>query len=486
MANNRVNDVLGRNDGVVVAPAQMRATNRDYFIKQDSINIQRILKEDLRKYVDTADISRMRMITLDFFIPAFLDKICNVYDVAPVFKYGEGTNEKDIDLFNDLMQEVRLGQVMPDNFLKCRLHNTILTHVKYHEKLNRLYIDNNFHQGNAYVHNYQGFITEPSLIYWEENPSDNKKRFIVWDHENNLHYYFKEEPKYNEKTGELEGARYPIGENEDLIGPGYWPFVVYRYRDQNEFWGNGMDSIVELVRSINILLTIANDDTIQETIRLLILNFNPTGTEGDRGQMKTGLRHPLFVESAFGDDGPDAKILSADLYNKDVVELIEKLTDFISKLHNIDNILKTDLQQNLSGISLRLKSEPLLRQWAKDISLLRSNDRDLISKIIEVNNYHRDASQQISEGFIDNLVIDYQEPSIVTDEKEDYELEKVRWEDGTSSPVRYVMKKNPEFTEEMAKEYILKNIEDGNEVFGIGSLSEELPEEIETDEEGIE
>ena len=97
MANNRVNDVLGRNDGVVVAPAQMRATNRDYFIKQDSINIQRILKEDLRKYVDTADISRMRMITLDFFIPAFLDKICNVYDVAPVFKYGEGTNEKDID-----------------------------------------------------------------------------------------------------------------------------------------------------------------------------------------------------------------------------------------------------------------------------------------------------------------------------------------------------------------------------------------------------
>tara|TARA_R110002167_G_scaffold223332_1_gene428677 strand:+ start:360 stop:1814 length:1455 start_codon:yes stop_codon:yes gene_type:complete len=482
MANNRLNDILGRNDGVDVTPARTKAVTRDFFIKQDSIEIQRILKEDLRKYVDTADISRMRMITLDFFIPAFLDKICNVYDVAPVYKYAEGTSEKDISLFTDLMQEVRIGQVMPDNFLKCRLHNTILTHVKFHEGLDRLYIDNNFHQGNSVVYNYGGFVTEPKLIYWEENPNTQAKRWIVWDHELGQHYYFKKEPKFNENTGDLEGNRYPIGENEDLEGPGYWPFVVYRYRDQNEFWGNGMDSIIEMVRSINILLTIANDDTIQETIRLLILNFNPTGTEGDRGQMKTGLRHPLFVESAFGDQGPDAKILSADLYNKDVVELIEKLTDFISKLHNIDNILKADINQNLSGISLRLKSEPLLRQWAKDISLLRSNDRDLISKIIEVNNYHRDASQQISEGFIENLTIDYQEPSIVTDEKEDYELEKVRWEDGTSSPVRYVMKKNPEFTEEMAKEYIQKNIEDGNEVFGLGDSSEELPEEIEEGE----
>ena len=53
---------------------------------------------------------------------------------------------------------------------------------------------------------------------------------------------------------------------------------------------------------------------------------------------------------------------------------------------------------------------------------------------------------------------------MVTDVKEEYELERLKWDDGTSSPLLYVMRKNPEFTEEEARDYLKKNLSDFGEL----------------------
>ena len=187
---------------------------------------------------------------------------------------------------------------------------------------------------------------------------DDNSCYYVWDRDLNEMYYVyipKNQTLKFDLSKESQrslGDIVPIGDNEDIIAPEYengMPFTTYRYKDcYMDFWGNGMDSVVELIRSINILLTICNDDTIQESIRLLILNFNPTGVEGESGQLKTGLRHPLFVEEGYTDMDPQGNIVSADLYNDDIVKLIESLTDSLSSLHNVDNILKKNLTQNLT------------------------------------------------------------------------------------------------------------------------------------------
>ena len=276
----------------------------------------------------------------------------------------------------------------------------------------------------------------------------------------------------SKQSGRASGTIEPVGMNEDIFAPEYengLPFTLYRYKDcYMDFWGNGMDSLVELVRSINILLTISNDDTIQESIRLLILNFNPTGVEGEAGQLKTGLRHPLFVEEGYSDTDPNGKIVSADLYNDDIIKLIESLTDSLSSLHNVDNIIKKNLEQNLSGVSLRLKNEPLLRQWANDINKVRKSDIELIKNVVSVNNYHR-PKNQIPMQVFDNFELEYQEPQVVTDVKEEYELERMKWDDGTSSPLLYILRKNPEFTEEEARDYLKKNIADYGDLTTISS-----------------
>jgi hypothetical protein len=107
-----------------------RAITRDLFYTQDNKGVQGLLTDDLKKYVDTADISRMKLITLDFFIPAFLEKLCSVYGVAPVFKYEEGVGDKDIELFTALIEETRIHSIFQESFLRCRLHNTIIANVK--------------------------------------------------------------------------------------------------------------------------------------------------------------------------------------------------------------------------------------------------------------------------------------------------------------------------------------------------------------------
>ena len=434
---------------------------RDIFREQDNYTIRQVLKNDLMNFMDGFDIGRMKLVTLDFFVPAFLGKICNVYDTPPLLKVPK---DQRGDSVLELLKEVNLIPSLTEAFERMRLHNTVMAHIKYNEALDKLVIDSRFNASNTYVCTNASDSLEWQALAYEYKTIKDKTTWVVWDRETLEHYYIVTDNKFPEFTEEdrFTNDRLPIEGNDDFIGPiygeGEMPWVVYRNQNHgNRFWGNGMDSLIELVETINILLTVANDDTIQETIRLLILNFTPSGTAGDEGQIKSGLRHPIFPDNSLLDASPDAKVLSADLYNDEVYKMVEQLGNFVSNLHNVDSPLKTAVEQNLSGIAIKLRTEPLLRQWASDINRLRSPDLELIKKVVLVNNYHRD--EQIDVSILDEMVFDYQEPKIVTDEKVAYDLERMKWEDGTSSPVRWLLKNHPEQDEDWALEYIRNNKE---------------------------
>ena len=448
-----------------------KAEMLDFFYEQDNHVFQSILVRDLLKYVSGADISRIRMITVDSYVPSFLSKICNVNDNPPSILLSDGKGEsfkKEMESLSDLLSEVRLTQGMSETHEKMRLHNTILNYIRYNKKYDRISLDNNYNVGSSFVVTDQEDSLEPIAVSYEILGADQKPRWVVWDRDMKEHYILKtssELPEYDYNIG-FQGTKTPVGENKDLVMPKYsedydLPFVTYRYKNHNNmFWGNGMDFLTDLVRSINLLLTICQDDTIQESIRLLILNFNPTGTEDDaHGNLKTGFRHPLYTEGGGigSENKPEGQILSADLYTDDVLKLIDSLSDIASHLYNIDSPLRARLKENLAGIAIRMRNEPLLRNWSHDINIVKYPDLELIKKIILVNNYHR-PEKKINEKLIEYLTIEYAEPTIVTDEKADYELEQLKWADGTSSPVKWLMSKDPNMTEDDAKKAISDNI----------------------------
>jgi len=461
------------------ATSVARAQIRDIFYDIDTAWIRDLLLQDLKKYFDDKDISYMKLITLDFFVPAFIDRISHVYDEPPIIKAltekgALDKNNKDLAKIRQLLNETKYATRFNENQERTILHNTILVQARYYKELDRMYIQNGFNIGNTRVHTYPGFIEEAAIIAYETYNQMEEKTWIVWDHYNKTLFEAKGDIKYEpESRSIIADTKRAVGDNKDLVQPGgIWPWVKYQHRaDPADYWGSGIDSIIELVRAMNILLTVTQDDSIQETIRILFLNFDPAGNKGDKGQLKVGLRNPVFKEQNLPgkENTLDAKILSADLYNKEILDLIERLADILGSMHNVDSVLKTKLQQDISGIALRLRKEPILQRWSKDINNFRYSDMELITALVRVHNYHRGAENKgevaqvtdklIDEKVLDNLVIDYMEPQIITDEKEEYELEQNKWQDGTSNPIEWVLRAHPDFygDRDTAIKYIEEN-----------------------------
>lgn len=458
-----------------------QANIRDAFYEADNYQIRRYLYSDLCNYMTKDDASNMKYITLDFYLQAFLDKICSVYDEPIKLIPPKGKEEdKNFKRLRQLLDEVRFDSILQSNLEQVKLHNTILNYVRYNQTLDRVYIQNKYNVGTCYVQPYDTFYNELKIFVYQVFKESNDTLFYVWNREKQEHYMITDEPRYDYDIKDLVNAKIPIDRNsKDISFQAYFPIIKYQYRDMNDFWGRGLDSIVELIRMINVLLTVCGDDSIRETIRILILNFDPYGTKGTENRnngtqistLKTGLKNPIVARNALsGDASKDAKaqVVSADLFVEDIIKLIEKITDIISALHNVDNVIKSEMVNDLSGIALRIKNEPLLRRWRKDINVMKYSDRQLLETVVKVNNYHRGSDRQIDEKFLEDVSIEYTKPTVISDEKADYELKRMKWEDGFESMLDDVIESNDAIhNKEMAKKYVLENRKEFEELTGV-------------------
>lgn len=452
----------------------------DWFYSKNRGVIHSQLKDDLDNYIDGGDISRMILISLDEFIAAFMNSLLHVYDSSPVVKWTEAEldeegNQKeepdDLTKFRALLDEVDWVQAARDSLTQCRLHNTSLSEVKYNDDVDEVFIDTGYNIGNSWVVTYPGYFKQWQIFAYEIKRDGNKSTWIVWDKEGSdgpENYLFVTNspiPKFDpDKTARLvNGNKLSLPGNKDLKAPNYGgdqsaPIVTYRFDKQDGFWGNSMNFLTDLERTVNVLLTVTNDDTVQETIRLLILNFDPVGTEGQDGYIKGGLRHPIVAANAApgSEIDPKGTVVSADLYNEAIMQFIGELMDITANMFEVDNPIRNDIEQSLSGIALKIRAEPMIRNWSQDITKVRKPDKAIFKALIDVNNLNR-SDNLIDVKILEQITVDYVEPTVVTNEAEEDEAERKRWKDGTSNPILWVMRKNPEFTETDARDFIKQN-----------------------------
>lgn len=447
-----------------------RALLRNVFYNQDNYSIQQILKDDLLHYMTGYDIGHLQLVSLDSFVKSFLSKIALVHKSPMIIRFNDKVKQSDQDKFQKLLNEVEIHRVLQDTELRMKLHNTLLVGVRYFSELDKLYLDNSFDASNTDIIGFDGMETEEKLVIRYRLNRYEKEEYIVWDRLNQYNYKIAESPHYDVETETLLNDKYNIDGTPFKGLQSYYPFVKYQAADQNAgFWQYGMDVLTETVRILNILYTITAEDAIGESIRILILNFVPNGIDGKPGEFKVGLRNPIVAQNLSGGEPASAQLVGADLYVEEIITFSEKIVDQLCSMHGIDNVLTSQIKADLSGIFLRLKNQAILQGWEKDITVMRNYDRQLLTKLIEVNNYHR-PDFQINTTLVDNISLDYQLPGATTNEVDDFTLEKMRWDSGVSSPLLYVMRQNPEFTKEIALQYIQENLKTTNELFGISPL----------------
>jgi hypothetical protein len=428
-----------------------QAQYRDAFYEGDNYIIHTILKKDLAKYgISQEKINNTQLYGLDKFIKAFEQKISNVYDTAPLIKLDNGT-AKENELLGELLEDANINNVFNSNLEKIKLHNTIINQIKRIDT-GQIYIDNRLNIGNTFL--YGNDYNWQVLMY--ETLIENELYWYVFDKELKEHYFVISDSDtppniMRRNTKRIDGDIILI--DNDITAPEYNPFVVYRYDLQNDFWGNGNDALVDLVRLVNVLLTVTGGDNIRETLRVLYSNMNVKGTKNDVNKYETTMGSMLMpADNTLDRNVKDLKIqvTQATLYNTEVLEFIEAITTQVSMLHNIDNPIKKQLESNLSGIALQLKKEPLMRDWQRDITRMKFYDRQLIDQLIKINNIYNKG--KISEN--KKILIDYQTPKMVMDEAGDWDLWKSKITENVATPIDYIMKQNPELTyEECLKKY---------------------------------
>ena len=123
------------------------------------------------------------------------------------------------------------------------------------------------------------------------------------------------------------------------------------------------DNSLELNRIINVLTTLGMDDIVNETLAVWIYNFNPNQAGHNKasdGRIKTGKRNPIYVDNQLNTGKePIAQVVSAPLNTEQILDFIDSISDKISNMFGIESVLKQQLNQELSGIALRLKNEPV-------------------------------------------------------------------------------------------------------------------------------
>jgi hypothetical protein len=456
-----------------------RAQIRNVYFAQDNLSIQYILKNQLSKFMDNYDISKLQYISLDDFTRTFLQKIALVHKSPMIVRYSENVDEETQGKIQSLFNEVEINKVLQNAEMRMKLHNTILIGVRYFDKLNKLYLDDSFDAGTCQVVGFDGYEDEQRFVIRKRMDRFEKPEWIVWQRDTDWNYRIVDEPRYDMGVEDLLNERYMIdGSGKFNFQSSYFPFVKYQAVDQYMgFWGNGFDALVQLVQTVNILLTVLSDDTISETLRILLMNFVPVGIDGKPGEFKVGMRNPVVAQLPPGEEA-NAEVLSAELYTEEILTFVDKLVDQLASMHGIDNVLTKEIKADITATAERLRNEPLIQTWQRDINVIRKYDLKLVNKLIEVNNFHRE-DNQIDPEVVKEIVLDYQIPNAVTNELEDYNLERLKWEDGTSSPLLWVMRRNPEMSKEEAENYIRENKQSTNELLGIGALPEVPPEEIE-------
>lgn len=268
------------------------------YYKNDLVGIKTYLGNYLAEMINEATLSKMPLVVLNY-IPKIVKRLTLAYNKAPISEIGE-SESKEQQLYAQWTRN--LNRYRKEFHRQGKLFNTILVRpIPDEEKKQFKYLILN--RGICEVQSDKADHLKPNQVsYQVPHPTkEDEDITLVWTKDE---YYALDKSGKRIPSIEMSDGTVINGENPY----GKIPFVILRFDESSDFWGDGMNDIVTANEHLNARLT--------DTFYKMFLSFGiPMGVNlGLKAQdFVLSPDTPIMVNNAKLDQQiPDLKFITPD------------------------------------------------------------------------------------------------------------------------------------------------------------------------------
>lgn len=345
-------------------------------------------------------------------------------------------------------------------FRLAKLHNTALPYI-YYDPISKRFEQETYSSWVYNIDSSDGRTLDYISFadYVKNDDGDNELRT----------FEFTRDSIYAHNSN---GDIFTVGTLPAIENPfGIIPFVVFRIEDTEDFWGEGMELLVNANEEINFLLTKLNrDDIVMGTAGILMgVNMGEVqGQDGSTGVNRVSIGRDTILNVETGRDPnlprPDLKYISTNPQIESVLKSIDwkmKATALSYGLNPNSFSVENKVESGFSRLVARFEQNEVREEDIDACNEYEQQRFDIIRRMyntmIDMGVKDFAGKKKIPENA--ELLVDYQEvdiPATTTDMWHDRRM-KLRY--GQENFVDWFLKDNPDYDREEAERIVANNLE---------------------------
>lgn len=375
------------------------------------------------------------------------DEISRVFDSAPVLTCDNPAGQR---LLDDQLKSCVLPLLFKTAEVYSNLIGVCAIHPWYDEQSGK--IKNTILPSSClFVAQRRDDPTEPEAVIYSREIKDTitpqlRIEYVHWDSENVFLF----------DTQSFGAMRPPSLDNLDMINPyGLLPFAFFR--DQvavGSFFSDCDETLINAQETLNVMLTALNQLTKYQGFSQPVFEGYSAATD-----IVVDPSRPIRIPPSMRDEQPGKfTFVSPDSH---IPEIMAEITALIERICSRYGISATALRGDSSassGYALKMREARLERRRIDSIPLCRAALLDWWKIVKKIHNTHNAASAQVPEDA--EIKIDFVEPKYSDDPATETDNDIKLVEAGFLSPVAVLMRRNPDLTENQARELYSKNLAD--------------------------
>ena len=291
------------------------------------------------------------------------------------------------------------------------------------------------------------------------------------------------------------GNKVPIKDNKGMINPyGEIPIACINFENGDSFYGEGQNDLINVNEQVNVLLTklISNDIIYgtEGTDLAINLDLSKKGKLDEASglrKVRRGRKHPIVVENAKAEEVQPS--LQHVTLNPEIFAIRESIDWYIKYIASLKGLNPSAILSQLKDTSDYQKIMDAVDQMEMrkdDLEFIRLYEYERYEMTKLVWNTHAEelGLEQIDDDGLE-FKCDLAEVEVhktPADIQQEFEFE---LKHNLTTPIEYLMKKNPDLTEAQAEEIIKQNKKYNSNLLRQTSRLEEILSEnqITTEEE---